>query len=325
MKRLALLVVLVIVALLAEIPPKGVHAQQNAVNSPAGQVVNFTSTSCSPGCSASTTGPIIDATQGNTAGVYLHTIVVAVVGTVSAGAIKLQQSGTRDFSSPSDCIGAQTVTSSAGAITLTTCNAPYFRLFESTPITGSGTVTISYLGFKASTIQASIISPAPVSAGASTIPGTGTALPTAALLFNWNGANWVPVNTTDIVAVLSSATATGSGVTTYMATGSAVTQISNAAGQIYGLAVDSGANTGDVYVSLFNSLSANVTLGSTPVLMSFKVPGGTAPTGGGNTPIPFGTPIGIPFSTALSWACTTVPGGATQAGTWCGINLIRKN
>jgi hypothetical protein len=324
MKRLALLVVLVIVALLAEIPPKGVHAQQNAVNSPAGQVVNFTSTSCSPGCSASTTGPIIDATQGNTAGVYLHTIVVAVVGTVSAGAIKLQQSGTRDFSSPSDCIGAQTVTSSAGAITLTTCNAPYFRLFESTPITGSGTVTISYLGFKASTIQASIISPAPVSAGASTIPGTGTALPTAALLFNWNGANWVPVNTTDIVPVIPAATATGSGVITYFATGATTTTITASPGQIYGLAVDDGVGTGDVWVELFNAASGSVTLGNTAPMLSFKVPGGTAPTGGGNNPIPFGIPIGIPFSTALSWACVTTPGGSTTAPSPCTINLGRK-
>jgi hypothetical protein len=157
------------------------------------------------------------------------------------------------------------------------------------------------------------------------VDGSGNILPTTPSGSQTAANSDSIVCATDTTCITTSVAATsGSGVVTYAATGTAAATIDASPGQIYGIAVDSGANTADVWVELFNAASGSVTLGSTPVMFSFKVPGGTAPTGGGNNPMPFGVPIGIPFSTALSWACTTGPGGATQAPVYCGINVVRK-
>lgn len=133
MRTLLVLLLLLLIPVLA-------HAQANA---PIGQTVQFTSA-----LPASGNGPVIDLT-GTAAGAYQWVFTWVDVGTVSAGAIKLQQSTASNFASPTDCIAAQTVTAAGGPTTLTSCTAPYVRLNKSTAITGAGNVTVRLLGFPA--------------------------------------------------------------------------------------------------------------------------------------------------------------------------------
>ncbi len=156
--------------------PLQVFAQANA---PIGQTVTFTS--------FSTNGPVVSTTS-TAAGVTQWLFTWSTVGTVSAGAIKLQQSTTANFASPSDCIAAQTVTSSGGPTTLTSCTAPYFRLSASTPLTGAGSVTVRLLGFPPGSPAnfsgtVTVVQPTAanlnVTVGAITAPATG---PTSGLL-----------------------------------------------------------------------------------------------------------------------------------------------
>lgn len=79
-------------------------------------------------------------------GITQHMFTWNAVGTVSAGACKLQQSVDFAFTSPTDLIAAVTVTTSGGPTALTTANANYARLNCTTPITGSGTVSFNYIG-----------------------------------------------------------------------------------------------------------------------------------------------------------------------------------
>jgi hypothetical protein len=110
-------------------------------NAPIAQTVRFTS-------SGPAAGPTIDTTTA-AVGVYQFVFTWSNTGTVSAGAVKLQQSTDAAFTSPSDCIAAQTVTSSGGPTTITSCTAPYFRLLPSTAITGTGTVVVRVIGYPA--------------------------------------------------------------------------------------------------------------------------------------------------------------------------------
>lgn len=90
-------------------------------------------------------GTVIDTTVAPARGIINHKFSWTVLGTVSAGAIKLQKSV--DKTNWTDCIAAQTVTSAGGPTSITSCVSPYLRLFPSTAITGTGTVVVTYTGY----------------------------------------------------------------------------------------------------------------------------------------------------------------------------------
>lgn len=136
--------------------------------------------------------------------------------------------------------------------------------------------------------------------------------------------------------IIPSPQATSSGLVPFdlVSTGSSATpvNITTAAGQLYGLSIDAGANTAGtaVYVNFYNAASANVTPGTTAALFSFLVVAGsaTAPPVVRDV-IPWGTGIGIPFGTALSFNCTTTRattggGGATGTTSACHVNGVRR-
>lgn len=115
--------------------------------------------------------------------------------------------------------------------------------------------------------------------------------------------------------------------------GSAVpVNITTAAGQLYGLSVDAGANTVGtvVYVNFYNVASASVTPGTTAAMFSVAVSGGSATVPSVTRDvINWGTGIGIPFSTALSFNCTTTRattggGGATGTTSACHVSGVRR-
>lgn len=123
-----------------------------------------------------------------------------------------------------------------------------------------------------------------------------------------------------IVSVLPAST--GSTIGVYSATGGlTVTTIASGAHQVYGIACDAGVNTADTWCNFYDSTSA--TAGSTAPKMSFKIPGGTAPTGGGNNPqIPV---MGVPVTTGLQWYCSiTSAGNASAAPVACGTTVFYK-
>lgn len=136
--------------------------------------------------------------------------------------------------------------------------------------------------------------------------------------------------------IITSPQATSSGLVTVdvvTTTSSAATvNLATVAGQIYGLVVDAGGNTAGtaVYVNFYNALSANVTPGTTaPMFSLLTAAGGSNAAPGINQPVPFGTPIGIPYSTALSANCTTTRattagGGATSTTSACHVTLVRR-
>lgn len=144
------------------------------------------------------------------------------------------------------------------------------------------------------------------SAGTITVTATATA------------GDYVPKT----VNVIPAVTATGSEITTYADVGAAATTISSSAATLYSISADGGTNTADLWVELFNAASGSVTLGTTAPKLIYKIPGGTGPTGGANNPqIPI---AGIPFDTAMSWACVTAPKGASAAGSNCTITVGKK-
>lgn len=123
-----------------------------------------------------------------------------------------------------------------------------------------------------------------------------------------------------VSGIAPSATSSGMSVYSAVSSGNTVTTIDASPGQLYGISLGAGANTSLVYVQLFNAASGSVTIGTTAPLLSYDVPAGTS--GGGNNPqIPI---QGAPFSTALSWACTTARSNSTGASSPCDINLFYK-
>lgn len=84
-------------------------------------------------------------------GVTSHTFSWNTTGTVSAGACALQSSTEPTFASPSTLIAAQTVTSSGGPTTVTAGSRNYVRISCTTPVVGTGSVVIRYLGFAVGT------------------------------------------------------------------------------------------------------------------------------------------------------------------------------
>lgn len=213
-------------------------------NAPIGQTVQFTS--------ATVAGPVMDMTS-NLAGITQHVFSWVVTGTVSAGAIKLQQSSTPTFASPSDCIIAQTVTSSGGPTSVAACTAPYFRLFPSTALVGTGTVTVRYLGFTAN--SNSTVRTTPAATGFTTDYNSGlfspkqttdtvvnqtvTAVPTLAttILFN---------NTTTSGATVTAGDGTSNILTAFNIPGNSQLVISTPGGLALGKVVISQGTTGSL-------------------------------------------------------------------------------
>lgn len=81
-------------------------------------------------------------------GVTSYMFTWVTLGTVSAGACALVSSTENTFASPSTVIAAQTVTSSGSYTTPTAANANFVRFACSTPISGSGTVTLTMFGLQ---------------------------------------------------------------------------------------------------------------------------------------------------------------------------------
>jgi hypothetical protein len=95
-------------------------------------------------------------------------------------------------------------------------------------------------------------------------------------------------------------------VATRAAGGAKADVVTNAAVRIYAIqcAMPSTSTT-TAYLQLFNTSSATVTLGTTAPEFQVMI------TSQASRPILF--PTGLPFSTALSWAVTTLPSGSVAA------------
>jgi hypothetical protein len=80
-------------------------------------------------------------------GITSYMMVWTTDGTVSAGACLFQSSVNNSFASPSTVIAAQTVTSPGNYTTPTSGSINYGRVSCSTPISGSGAVAVTIIGF----------------------------------------------------------------------------------------------------------------------------------------------------------------------------------
>lgn len=103
--------------------------------------------------------------------------------------------------------------------------------------------------------------------------------------------------------------------------------IATTKGMIDGLTVNAGVNTAgtQVWVNFFNATGANVTAGTTAALFSIPVQaGGTSNATVSATVVPYGSPLGIPVSTALSFNCTTLKNGTIGTQVACNANVIWK-
>lgn len=101
-----------------------------------------------------------------------------------------------------------------------------------------------------------------------------------------------------------------------VATTPAATAIKASAGTLYGVqAVNTGA--APAYLKLYNVAAASVTVGTTVPLMTIPVP--TVATTGAGIVIPF--PVGVAFSTAISWALTENAADADATAVAVGVTL----
>lgn len=233
-------------------------------------------------------------------------------GTVSAGACAVLGS-LDNVTYGTTLIAAQTVTSTGSYGTLTSTGAQnYVKLSCTTAITGSGTVFARLSG----------TGPSVNSIGSFAWPSVCTTPATTNCGVIATYGNGVAIEPTDQAFIIPQAQASGASVSTLVTTGAAPATITSSPANVLGFWCDTGVGTGDTWCELFNAVSGNVTLGSTTVKLNAKSPGGTAPTGGGNSPtIPI---TGVNFSTALSWACTTASGGSSTAPSPCNLNIIWK-
>lgn len=159
-------------------------------------------------------------------------------------------------------------------------------------------------------------------------PTSGCATATQAT----GNVTYVTVNNLGEICNVPAATANSSGlvVSETVTTGSSATavNIDTAPGQIYAaLADDVGGTAGAVvWVNFFNAVTGSVTPGTTAALFSIPVvaQAATSSTDGVKTIMPFGSTIGIPFGTALSWNCTTTKNGATGVTAACHLIVLRK-
>lgn len=74
-------------------------------------------------------------------------------------------------------------------------------------------------------------------------------------------------------------------------------------------------NATDAYLQLFDAAAANVTVGTTTPKQSYFVPGN------GAFEVSFG-PDGIPFGTAITYACTTTATGSGDPSTGLTVNMV---
>lgn len=95
--------------------------------------------------SITTDGPPINLVGS---GVNLHQITGYVVGTVNAGAIGLQGCPDQSCSTGvTTVIGSLTCTSNCGPSTLTAGTVNWVRVHAFTPVTGSGSIVVTYIGY----------------------------------------------------------------------------------------------------------------------------------------------------------------------------------
>lgn len=118
------------------------------------------------------------------------------------------------------------------------------------------------------------------------------------------------------------ATTTGGLSISNMTSGDSFTALTNgaqvikgSAGQLYGWYIYN-PNSSAVYVNLYNTAAAGVTVGTTNPVMNFAIPA----TSGANVL----NPLGITFSTAMSASCTTTGGGNSAPATACEAMFFYK-
>lgn len=140
-----------------------------------------------------------------------------------------------------------------------------------------------------------------------------------------------PIYAQRVIVTPSSYSPSGYGVTSYVSSATPGTatavNIATLPGMIYGLTANAGINTAgvQVFINFFNATSANVTPGTTAAMFSEPMQaGGTSNTLTKATIMPFGEPIAIPFSTALSFNCTTIRNGTIGTQVPCNVNAVTK-
>lgn len=143
-----------------------------------------------------------------------------------------------------------------------------------------------------------------------------------------NTTVYLTVNQLGQLCVEQVATTISSGLTLFdlnsLTTLTSALNIKASAGQIYGLTINPVANATTVWVNFYNALASDVTMGTTSALFSIMVPAVTANAATTIYPIPWVSPIGLPFSTALSFSCTTTAGGATKSASTCRASGLFK-
>lgn len=146
-----------------------------------------------------------------------------------------------------------------------------------------------------------------------------TALPAGANAIGKLAANsGVDIGDVDILSIATGSNLIGDvglgvrtsgGATPYCNDGTcALTQIKGSAGQIYSISV-TNKTSAILYLQLFNSLSASVTLGTTTPTNEYHIPHNSG-NGGGQT---FSLPVPRAYGTGISYAITTTKSGATPA------------
>lgn len=142
-----------------------------------------------------------------------------------------------------------------------------------------------------------------------------------------------PTSNSNGLAVVDAVTTPGlTSETTAVGTAVYAINIDTSPGQTYGVTADDvGGTSGTVvWLNFFNATGANVTPGTTTPLFSLPVVSQplTSSTDGVKVIQPFGSAIGIPFSTALSFTCTTLKNGTVRANgglsAGCHVVVLRK-
>jgi hypothetical protein len=132
-------------------------------------------------------------------GVNLHKFSWYTTGTVSAGACALT-AGSDNVTFGTTLIAAQTVTSSGGPTALTSGVFNYLKLNCTTPIVGTGSVTITYTGYIDPTSGSATISGA-LPAGTNIVGTVRTTPAQTGYTADYNSGLFVPKQTTDTVTV----------------------------------------------------------------------------------------------------------------------------
>lgn len=152
--------------------------------------------------------------------------------------------------------------------------------------------------------------------------GSGDGMPLATdasynLVVNIGAVDMGTVPVSGSVSVSGSvgiAPATSGGLSTYSGSiGATKTSVKASAGQLYGWYVGN-PNTSAVYVQIFDTALASITVGSTTPKLSLMIPAG----GAANVL----HDVGIEFSTAIAFACTTTRSGSTGPAATVDVNFF---